>query len=1270
MWRVVRYGVSVAFAAAWVAAAVARPAAAVATAADAGRPAASGPATARGETAQGLFARDNLVAWCIVPFDARKRTPDERADLLKRLGFTRFAYDWRAEHVPTFDAEIAALKARGVALQAFWFPGSLDKDAKAILAALARNDVHPELWVTAPDAAPKSADQNVKVEAAAKAILPIAEAAAAAGCKVGLYNHGGWGGEPENLLAVVEKLNRPNVGVVYNFHHGHDHVDRIAAWLPKLKPHLLAVNLNGMDRDGEKLGKKLLPLGQGELDLSLLKAVRDSGYAGPIGILGHTQDDAEDRLKDNLDGLDWLVPQLDGKPAGPKPTPRTMKPAAGGKGNAGGKAAGQPTADGARGEPSASPAFGLALRGGMAVEGKPEFRSPPITVQLRAKLDGRDGFNILVASEAKTSANHWELFTWPRTGALTAYLPGMTPDHVRSAADVCDGQWHAVAMTYEPSRVRLLVDGKVVAEQAVATKASGADRPGGGPIANAAAAGGLAFGRLAEGGLGCAGLVDDVRVSRGVRDVANLPSDQPLRKDDATLGLWSFDHLPRPSGPPAATRAAGAVDYWAVEDPAERAKLPPFYVVPAADPAALTAAIEPDRQTFATWHRSHGDNGSARFSALDQITAANVKDLQVAWTYRSGDGKANVQCNPIAVNGVVYGPTAGGHVVAIDGATGKERWRFKPDGRPAHRGLLYWDGHSGGGVGGNGGSVGRGAMPSRILFTAGNGLYALDPATGRPIAGFGSDGRLPLPGVAAAGPAVFGRTIVIPGFLKDVWAYDLVTGEQRWVFHTVPYDGEFGADTWDRQDEGANCWGGMALDDRRGIAYVTTGSPKPNFVGTAHRGQNLFANCVVAIDVRTGRRLWHFQEIPHDIWDLDIPSPPNLLTITRDGRRVDVVAATTKIGNTLLLDRVTGQPVFPFRMRRAPVSDVPGELTWPYQPDVEWPQPFTRQEFTLADVTDRTEEAGEFVRQRVASARLGWFLPATVGKHLVYFGTHGGAEWTGASVDPFTGHLYVTANEVPWTVALFRSDEPPEDKKAPPTAGRKVYEQNCMVCHGPDRMGVGVAPPLKGLSTRLKDADVAGLLQTGRNLMPANPAIQGPDLTALLDFLFLRDRPAAKNGTPPPAIRPARPQYAQTPFSRLLDQEGYPASKPPWGTLNCLDLNTGKLLWKVPLGEHEELTLQGVPKTGTENFGGATATAGGLVFVGGTRDERIRAFDRTTGAELWSAKLPFGGHAPPAVYQAGGRQYVVIAATGGGKLGTPAGDAYVAFALPASAGSR
>jgi quinoprotein glucose dehydrogenase len=449
------------------------------------------------------------------------------------------------------------------------------------------------------------------------------------------------------------------------------------------------------------------------------------------------------------------------------------------------------------------------------------------------------------------------------------------------------------------------------------------------------------------------------------------------------------------------------------------------------------------------------------------------------------------------------------------------------------------------------------------------------------------------------------------------------------------------------------------MDELRGIAFVSTGSPKPNFVGTNHRGDNLFANCVLALDALTGQRLWHFQEIAHDIWDWDIPAPPNLVTVERHGKRVDAVAQVTKLGNTLLLDRVTGKPLYPIRLRRAPTSKLRGEWTAPYQPDIELPQPFARQFFQTNDITTRSPEAQDYIRQRIANSNSGWFTPFEEGKPTVLYNIHGGAEWTGAAFNPTTGFLYVSANEIPWILTVFRDDpEPPRDP-AHPSLGETLYLKNCATCHGPDRVGVGTAPPLRGLRHRLKESDVLALLETGRNLMPAATGLSRSEREEVIRFLFPQG-----TGASPADVRPNRPSYTQNGYPKLLDLENYPGNKPPWGTLNCIDLNSGKLRWKVPLGEYPELTAMGLPKTGTENFGGAIVTGGGLVFCSGTRDKQIRAFDSDTGDELWSHALPLHGTAPPATYSVHGRQFVVIAATGGGKLGGPSGDSWVAFALP------
>nr|MDQ3622729.1 PQQ-binding-like beta-propeller repeat protein [Verrucomicrobiota bacterium] len=672
--------------------------------------------------------------------------------------------------------------------------------------------------------------------------------------------------------------------------------------------------------------------------------------------------------------------------------------------------------------------------------------------------------------------------------------------------------------------------------------------------------------------------------------------------------------------------------------------------IPAADPDQLTPANGwPALDSFRTWTRSLGGPTSNRFSALDQINKSNIAQLEAVWTYHSGDGSGILQCNPIIVDGVMFAPTVGHHIVALNAATGAELWRFKPEKKanrlediPARRGLLYWPGES--------------DAPARVIFAAGNWIYALDPKTGKPVASFGQEGRAELPTAGTVAGAVWKRVLIMPGYNADVFGYDVVTGKMLWRFHTIPRPGEFGAETWKRPDQGANCWGGMALDEPRGIAYVSTGSPKPNFDGTRHLGQNLFANCVIALTAATGERLWHFQEIRHDIWDLDLPAAPNLVTVTRAGRRVDAVAQVTKIGNTLLLDRLTGEALFPFRLRRAPASKLPGEKTWPYQPDVQLPEPFARQVFSREDITNRTPEARAFVEQLVSRANMGWFEPFENARPTTFYGLHGGAEWTGSAFDPTSGRLYVSSNELPWIVTVFRDDDAPPAK--PPTAGEQLYQQLCATCHGPDRVGVGVAPPVRGLRHRMNDEQVVSLLKTGRNLMPPTAPLSAEQQKQLLDFLFARDRPH------PPADPSEPPRYSFGGYRKVLDHEQCPGCKPPWGSLNCIDLNTGRLVWKVPLGEHEELTKADIPKTGTENFGGATVTAGGLVFCSGTRDDKIRAFDAETGAELWAAKLPRRGSAPPAVYEVDGRPFVVIAATGGGKLGPPTGDAWVAFALP------
>lgn len=457
-----------------------------------------------GKAKAGIFARDNLVAWCIVPFDGKKRGPEERARMLNDLGIRRLAYDYRAEHVPTFDAEMAALKKHGIELTAWWFPTTLNAEARTILAVLQRHGLMTQLWVTGGGAPTKTPEeQQARVRAEAARIRPIAQAAADIGCTVALYNHGGWFGEPENQLAILRELKLPNVGLVYNLHHGHEHLDRFPELLRLMRPHLLALNLNGMVRGGERKGMKILPLGAGDLDLSLLKTIRDSGYAGPIGILNHTDHDAEARLRDNLDGLRWLLPQLDGKPAGPRPQWRTW---------ASGKS---------------SPAAGSSSAQGQLFEGKPEYRQAPLTIECRVTLYRPENYNILVASDTKRSGAHWEIFSMRGTGKLTVYVPGRKPDHVHTEAFLCDGRPHQIALHLDQERIRLFLDGRKVADQA------------GVELGRPVVPGGLGIGRLVEGTLGCSGEVHWVRIRKGIHPIPAQPAAN-VAMDDATVGLWQF----------------------------------------------------------------------------------------------------------------------------------------------------------------------------------------------------------------------------------------------------------------------------------------------------------------------------------------------------------------------------------------------------------------------------------------------------------------------------------------------------------------------------------------------------------------------------------------------------------------------------------------------------------------------------------------------------------------------------------------------------------
>ena len=498
-------------------------------------------------------------------------------------------------------------------------------------------------------------------------------------------------------------------------------------------------------------------------------------------------------------------------------------------------------------------------------------------------------------------------------------------------------------------------------------------------------------------------------------------------------------------------------------------------------------------------------------------------------------------------------------------------------------------------------------------------------------------------------------------------AYNVRTGAIAWTFHTIPQPGEPGHETWPadawKRVGGANSWSGVTVDVERGLVFLPTGSAAFDFWGGNRKGDNLYANSLLVLKADTGAYVWHYQFVRHDIWDRDLPQAPVLVTVRRDGRAIPAVAQATKTGHVYVFDRETGAPLFPMEEQAVPPSDLEGEVAAATQPVPKAPPPFSRQLFSEDQITDLSPEATASVRERWLAAKRGstWAPPSTQGT-IIFPGFDGGAEWGGSAYDERSGLFYVNANEMPWILRLVKLGKPGEGGEP---AGRRTYQAFCGTCHGENRQGdpLRAMPSLDNVESRLSRSAVAAIIENGRGQMPSFKVIPAEDREALIAYLF-RDvqtrRPTRTQDDPTDDI-----VYAHTGYNRFLDPQGYPAVKPPWGTLNAIDLNKGTIAWRVTLGEYPELTKQGVKPTGTENYGGPAVTAGGLVFIGATKDEKIRAFDAATGKTLWEAPLPAAAHATPAVYAVNGKQYVVIAA-GGGK-GTKSGDAYVAFALPASA---
>ena len=503
----------------------------------------------------------------------------------------------------------------------------------------------------------------------------------------------------------------------------------------------------------------------------------------------------------------------------------------------------------------------------------------------------------------------------------------------------------------------------------------------------------------------------------------------------------------------------------------------------------------------------------------------------------------------------------------------------------------------------------------------------------------------------------------LPSAPGDIRAFDVRTGKLRWRFHTIPHPGEFGYESWPKDawtySGGANNWCGMSLDEKRGLVFVPTGSAAFDFYGANRLGDNLFANCLIALRAETGERVWHFQTVKHDVWDRDFPAPPSLVTIKRNGRPIDAVAQITKSGHVLVFERETGNPLFPIDYRRFPPSDVDGETLAETQPLPIKPPPFARQTFTEAMVTQRTREAHQAVLNQFRKVRsAGQFTPPSLEGTVIFPGFDGGGEWGGGSFDPETGLLYVNSNEMPWILKLV-----PRPPKKSRSSSRDLYLGNCASCHRGDLQGSPPEfPSLVGIGKKLSQSEIRTVIRQGSGRMPGFGRLQTESIEAISRYVISGTDTEVEIPSEDPL--PISLKYRHDGYNKFLDPEGYPAVQPPWGTLNAIDLNSGTIVWKIPFGEFPELVKQGIRNTGSENYGGSVVTAGGLLFIGATNhDKKFHAFDKSTGKLLWEATLPAAGNATPAVFEVDGRQFVVIAA-GGGKWGLPSGGTYIAFALP------
>ncbi len=636
--------------------------------------------------------------------------------------------------------------------------------------------------------------------------------------------------------------------------------------------------------------------------------------------------------------------------------------------------------------------------------------------------------------------------------------------------------------------------------------------------------------------------------------------------------------------------------------------------------SAGLAAVLMRPAEYDSWPVYGGSNDMIHYTRLHEIGPSNVSQLQVAWAYDTDDSfeGSEMQCNPIVERGVLFATTPKVRVIALDAATGKLLWSFNPQpptapvGRARNRGLNYWtDGQQ-----------------ERLFFAFREKLFALDAKTGLPASEFGNNGIVNLKEGLGRNPEDINISLTTPGVIYkdrlivgsitsedlpaapgDIRAYNVRTGAVEWSFHTIPQPGEPGYETWPKDawkySGGVNDWAGMSLDDKRGLVFVPTGSAAFDFYGANRIGNDLYANSLLALDAKTGKRVWSYQFVHHDLWDRDLPAPPTLVTLQCDGRHIDAVAQVTKSGHVFVFERETGKPVFPIVENPVPQTDVPGEQTSATQPVPLKPPPFTRQALTEEILTSRTPEAHKVVLERFRKLRsAGQFVPPSLQGTIVFPGTDGGAEWGGPAFDPESGMLYVNANEMPFVIRLV------ERVRAQSGTGSQLYGQNCSGCHRPDRRGTPPEfPSLVDIGSKLSEEQIAKTIRKGAGRMPAFPQLTAEAVSAITAFLAKGEEKEVVSAIQPDACPQIK--YNIDGYNKLLDPEGYPGTTPPWSTLTAINLNKGGIAWQVPLGEYPELAAKGLRPTGTENYGGPVGTSNGLLIIAATiRDNEMRIFDK------------------------------------------------------------